>query len=148
MLPRRRGPVGSGATLPDRSERGDEMVLNIMGPGEIFGELAPLDGSPRSASVVVLQPTSVFVLPRRQLLKLMSSNPGLADGFLAARGLIAIQGRTARLGAGIAAASSGWTGALARTDADQGVVQALGAGDGVVSVPSQARIVTGEPSTR
>jgi CRP-like cAMP-binding protein len=64
------------------SERGDEIVLNIRGPEEIFGELALLDGSPRSASVVVLQPTSVFVLSRRQLLELMSSNPGLADGFL------------------------------------------------------------------
>ena len=64
------------------SERGDEMVLNIMGPEEIFGELALLDGSPRSASAVALQPTSLFVLPRGQLLELMSCNPGLADGFL------------------------------------------------------------------
>lgn len=64
------------------SERGDEMVLNILGPEEIFGELALLDGSPRSASVVSLKSTSVFVLPRGQLLELMSVNPGLADEFL------------------------------------------------------------------
>lgn len=64
------------------SERGDEMVLNILGPEEVFGELALLDGSPRSASVVTLKSTSVFVLPRRQLLELMSANPGLADEFL------------------------------------------------------------------
>jgi CRP-like cAMP-binding protein len=64
------------------SERGDEMVLNILGPEEIFGELALLDGSPRSASVLALKSTSVFVLPRRQLLELMSVNPGLADEFL------------------------------------------------------------------
>ncbi|MGH3779644.1 MAG: Crp/Fnr family transcriptional regulator [Pseudonocardiaceae bacterium] len=64
------------------SERGDEMVLNILGPEEIFGELALLDGSPRSASVVALKSTSLFVLPRRQLLELMSVNPGLADEFL------------------------------------------------------------------
>jgi CRP/FNR family transcriptional regulator, cyclic AMP receptor protein len=64
------------------SERGDEMVLNILGPQEIFGELAVLDGSPRSASVVALKATSVFMLPRRQLLELMSVNPGLADEFL------------------------------------------------------------------
>jgi CRP/FNR family cyclic AMP-dependent transcriptional regulator len=64
------------------SERGDEMVLNILGPEEIFGELALLDGSPRSASVVALKSTSVFMLPRRQLLELMSVNPGLADEFL------------------------------------------------------------------
>ena len=64
------------------SERGDEMVLNILGPEEIFGELALLDGSPRSASAVALKSTSVFVLPRRQLLELMSVNPRLADEFL------------------------------------------------------------------
>jgi len=64
------------------SERGDEMVLNILGPGEIFGELALLDGSPRSASVVTLQPTSVFILARNRLLELMRHNPGLADEFL------------------------------------------------------------------
>ncbi|HEX5348333.1 MAG TPA: Crp/Fnr family transcriptional regulator [Pseudonocardiaceae bacterium] len=64
------------------SARGDEMVLNILGPQEIFGELALLDGSPRSASVVALKSTSVFMLPRRQLLELMSVNPGLADEFL------------------------------------------------------------------
>ena len=64
------------------SERGDEMVLNIIGAEEIFGELALLDGSPRSASVIALKSTSVFVLPRGQLLELMSSNPGLADEFL------------------------------------------------------------------
>jgi CRP/FNR family transcriptional regulator, cyclic AMP receptor protein len=64
------------------SERGDEMVLNIMGPKEIFGELALLDGSPRSASVAALKDTSVFVLPRARLLELISHNPGLADEFL------------------------------------------------------------------
>jgi CRP/FNR family transcriptional regulator, cyclic AMP receptor protein len=64
------------------SGRGDEMVLNIMGPKEVFGELALLDGSPRSASVVALRSTSVFMLSRARLLELMSYNPGLADEFL------------------------------------------------------------------
>jgi CRP-like cAMP-binding protein len=64
------------------SGRGDEMVLNVMGSQEIFGELALLDGSPRSASVIALKSTSVFMLPRARLLELMSNNPGLADEFL------------------------------------------------------------------
>ena len=64
------------------SGRGDGTVLNILGTEEIFGELALLDGAPRSASEVALKSTSLFVLPRRQLLELMSVNPGLADQFL------------------------------------------------------------------
>lgn len=64
------------------SERGDGMVLNIMGPEETFGELALLDGSPRSASVVALKSTSIFMLPRAKLLELMSDHPRLADEFL------------------------------------------------------------------
>jgi CRP-like cAMP-binding protein len=64
------------------SGRGDEMVLNILGSKEIFGELALLDGSPRSASVVALKSTSIFMLPRVRMLELMRYNPGLADEFL------------------------------------------------------------------
>lgn len=57
-------------------------MLNIMGPEETFGELALLDGSPRSASVITIRSTSVFMLPRAKLLDLMSDHPGLADEFL------------------------------------------------------------------
>src|SRR5258706_1737675 len=41
--------------------RGREMVLDEYGPGEYFGEMA-LDGSPRSASVRALEPTTCSVL--------------------------------------------------------------------------------------
>jgi CRP/FNR family transcriptional regulator, cyclic AMP receptor protein len=64
------------------SERGDEMVLNTLGRREIFGELALLDGSPRSASVVAVEPTYVFMLLRTRLLELMRQHPRLADEFL------------------------------------------------------------------
>ncbi len=64
------------------AERGDEIVLNTLGPGETFGELALLDGSPRSASIVTARPTWVFALPRPQLLALMREHPALTDEFL------------------------------------------------------------------
>jgi CRP/FNR family cyclic AMP-dependent transcriptional regulator len=64
------------------SERGDEMVLNTQGKAEISGELAVLDGSPRSASIVAVEPTYVFMLPRAQLLDLIRQHPALADEFL------------------------------------------------------------------
>jgi CRP/FNR family cyclic AMP-dependent transcriptional regulator len=64
------------------SERGDEMVLNTQGTGEISGELALLDGAPRSASIIAVEPTFVFMLPRARLLDLMRRHPALTDEFL------------------------------------------------------------------
>lgn len=65
-----------------RSERGDEIVLRTLGDEEVFGELALLDGSPRSASVVAVESTLVFMLLRDRLLELMRQHPRLADEFL------------------------------------------------------------------
>lgn len=64
------------------TERGDEIVLNTLGRGETFGELALLDGGPRSASIVTVRPTWAFALPRPQLLALMRERPALTDEFL------------------------------------------------------------------
>jgi CRP-like cAMP-binding protein len=64
------------------TEHGDEIVLNMLGRGETFGEMALLDDSPRSASIVTVRPAWVFSLPRARLLELMREHPGLADEFL------------------------------------------------------------------
>jgi CRP-like cAMP-binding protein len=64
------------------SERGAEIVLRTLGGSEVFGELALLDGSPRSASVVTVESTQVFMLSRDRLLDLMRHHPALGDEFL------------------------------------------------------------------
>ncbi|GAA3096253.1 MULTISPECIES: Crp/Fnr family transcriptional regulator [Nonomuraea] len=64
------------------TEHGDEIVLNMLGRGDTFGEMALLDDSPRSASIVTARPAWVFALPRARLLELMREHPGLADEFL------------------------------------------------------------------
>ena len=46
------------------SEEGDEAILATVRPGAFFGELALLDGAPRSATAVALEPTETLVLPR------------------------------------------------------------------------------------
>jgi CRP/FNR family cyclic AMP-dependent transcriptional regulator len=46
-------------TLP--AETGEEAILATLRPGDVFGELALLDGAPRSASATALTPTEAVV---------------------------------------------------------------------------------------
>ena len=57
------------------SENGDEVLLATLGPGETLGELALLDGAPRSASVVAVEPTTVLMLSRATVLGLLVHHP-------------------------------------------------------------------------
>ncbi|MEO8905722.1 MAG: Crp/Fnr family transcriptional regulator [Polyangiaceae bacterium] len=61
---------------------GKEMLLSVMGPGEVFGELSVLDGQPRSASVVTLEPGELASLERPALFELMATSPRLAIGLI------------------------------------------------------------------
>ena len=56
------------------AETGDEAVLAILGPGDCFGELALLDGGPRSASVVAMEQVETLVLGRQDFLTFFRSN--------------------------------------------------------------------------
>ena len=58
-------------------EEGNEVVLSPIPVGDYFGELV-LDGSPRSASVVALEPTRCFVIPRGDIEGLLERNPAFA----------------------------------------------------------------------
>ncbi len=77
--------VTSGAVkimLP--SEEGDEAILATVRPGAFFGELALLDGAPRSATAVALEPTETLVLPRERFRMLIDTEPATRDALLAA----------------------------------------------------------------
>lgn len=53
------------------AESGEEIVLFILGPGELFGEIALLDGGPRTASVVAVEPLETATLKRQDFLDLL-----------------------------------------------------------------------------
>lgn len=57
---------------------GAEVVINVLDAGEFFGELALLDGRPRSASVYALEPTQVVMLHRRDFAHFLHSHPNAA----------------------------------------------------------------------
>lgn len=59
------------------SEQGKEVVLNVHGPGEYVGEMA-LDQSPRTASVVTLEPTTCAQVSGQQLRDFIVQNPEFA----------------------------------------------------------------------
>ena len=53
---------------------GREVVVNLIEAGDYFGEMV-LDGGPRSASVMSLEPCRCFVIPRQDVEALLSTNP-------------------------------------------------------------------------
>ena len=58
-------------------ENGAELVLNTIGAGDYFGELV-LDGGPRSASVMALEPCRIFVIPHGDVEGMLEHNPAFA----------------------------------------------------------------------
>ncbi len=65
------------------SDTGEEAILATLGPGQVFGELALLDGSPRSASASALVATETVVLPRDRFRELIATEAGVRDALLA-----------------------------------------------------------------
>jgi CRP/FNR family transcriptional regulator, cyclic AMP receptor protein len=58
-----------------RTALGHEAILNELGAGEIFGELAAIDGQPRSANVTALRRTSLCAVPAAAFLELALNAP-------------------------------------------------------------------------
>jgi CRP/FNR family transcriptional regulator, cyclic AMP receptor protein len=56
---------------------GHEMILDTQGPGDYVGEMA-LDGKPRSASVMTLEPSTFSVVGREPLREAIRRNPDFA----------------------------------------------------------------------
>ena len=65
------------------SETGDEAILATLSAGDVFGELALLDGAPRSASATALSATETVVLPRDRFRELIATEAGVRDALLA-----------------------------------------------------------------
>jgi CRP/FNR family cyclic AMP-dependent transcriptional regulator len=59
------------------NEAGREFVIDFQGPGEYVGEMM-LDGEPRSASVVTMEPTTCAVVNRAQFREFILAHPDFA----------------------------------------------------------------------
>lgn len=69
--------VARGLLKVVRRQGGDETLLAQLGPGSIFGEMALLSESPRSASVIALEPAQLLVLARDELERAAEETPQL-----------------------------------------------------------------------
>jgi EAL domain-containing protein (putative c-di-GMP-specific phosphodiesterase class I) len=70
--------IDSGHVEISSSAGEKKRPLATLGPGEIFGEMALLDGRPRSATATALHETTVFVIPRQQLLEEINGGSPIA----------------------------------------------------------------------
>jgi len=64
------------------SSEGREVTLNMMGPGEIFGEIALLDGRPRSLDAVAAEDSALMVIERVLFLPFLLRHEGLVERML------------------------------------------------------------------
>ena len=58
--------------------RSDGRVLSKLGPGQFFGEMALLDGQPRSADVVALEPSRCLAMTSWSFNAIISEHPKMA----------------------------------------------------------------------
>jgi CRP/FNR family cyclic AMP-dependent transcriptional regulator len=65
------------------SETGEEAILATLRPGDAFGEVALLDGAPRSATATALGPAETVVLPRDRFHELIATEAGFRDALFA-----------------------------------------------------------------
>jgi len=72
------GTVKISLSSPD----GRNAILNLIGPGEIFGEMAVLDGEPRSADVTAHTNCELYVIDRRDFLPFVRSHSAVAMRFI------------------------------------------------------------------
>jgi CRP/FNR family transcriptional regulator/CRP/FNR family cyclic AMP-dependent transcriptional regulator len=64
------------------SELGREITVNVYGAGDVFGELALLDGLPRSAGAAALERTTVLTLYRDDFLWHLREYPEMARSII------------------------------------------------------------------
>ncbi|MGD0502058.1 MAG: Crp/Fnr family transcriptional regulator [Steroidobacteraceae bacterium] len=76
------GVVTGRVRISASTSGGREVFLNIMEPGDTFGEIALLDGRARTASAVATAPSDLMIIQREPFLRLLANEPLLTDHLL------------------------------------------------------------------
>jgi CRP-like cAMP-binding protein len=68
--------VASGLVgISRQSSEGDELLLTLCEPGDYFGDLALIDGAPRSATATAFEDGVLLLLPRRAFRRVLEAHP-------------------------------------------------------------------------
>ena len=70
------------------SAEGEQVVLATLSSHQTAGELALLDGSPRSASLVTIEPTTALIIGRPAFVGLLKHQPEVLDALLSSLGAL------------------------------------------------------------
>ena len=70
--------IQSGAVRITKQVGGDQKVLAVLGPGEFLGEMAILNGKPRTATATVVDATRCLVIEAKTLESMVARNAEIA----------------------------------------------------------------------
>lgn len=76
------GVVSGRIRISSSTPNGKEMFLNIMQPGDTFGEIALLDGKPRTATATATAPAELMIIGRTQFVALLYQEPTIVTHVL------------------------------------------------------------------
>ena len=77
----------AGRAKVQRSDsEGKEVILAVLGSGEFFGEMSLIDDSPRSASVITLEPCEFMAVSKDAFKSMLMQSPDVAMNVM--RGLV------------------------------------------------------------
>jgi len=71
------GVIGGNIAICASGPAGKEVILSVMEVGDIFGEVALIDGLPRTADARALEPSDILMIRRRDFLPLLEREPKL-----------------------------------------------------------------------
>ena len=76
------GVLSGKIRISTSAPNGKELILSIVEPGGVFGEIALLDGKSRSADAAAMGECTLFVLQRREFQRFLEQETQLAIHFL------------------------------------------------------------------
>ncbi|MCK5376745.1 MAG: Crp/Fnr family transcriptional regulator [Acidobacteria bacterium] len=75
--------VNGRVKIVTTSTDGKEFILTVLGAGQVFGEMALLEETTRSASVVTITAVELLVLARKDFDHLLNTSPGISRKLMA-----------------------------------------------------------------